>query len=259
MTPLDREALRTRLFLRATLPLLEVVMAERPAMRDRFRGVTATVQIEVLGTGEGAALSFRAGALTVDPTVHRSAEVRCSFRDRRAFNSFFAGKASLPSLTGFRHPLLLGKAALLLSSLRLLEPQEMPQKAEDRALRVKLLLYLATRALAELYRGGYPQMKELVDESPERVYQWTVAREGIGAYLRMARGRVKAGRGAYPHREPFIHFVFPDAVAALEVLTATGSQVDSVRQGRIRTLGSPEYTRKISLLLQKVDELLQEG
>ena len=234
-------------------------MADRASERDRFRGVSATVQIEVQGTADGAALCFRDGALTVDPSVHRSAEVRCSFRDRRAFNAFFAGKAALPSISGLRHPLLIGKAAMLLASLRILQPQEMPAKAEDRSLRVKLLLYLATRALAELHRGGHPQMKEMVDESPERIYQWTVAKEGIGAYVRMQRGRVKAGRGTYPHRQPFVHFVFPDATAALTVLTATGSQVDSVRTGAIRTLGSPEYTRKISLLLQKVDELLQEG
>ena len=56
-----------------------------------------------------------------------------------------------------------------------------------------------------------------------------------------------------------MHFVFPDVDAALQVLTATGSQMTGVRGGLIQTLGSPEYTRKISLLMQKVDELLAEG
>ena len=47
--------------------------------------------------------------------------------------------------------------------------------------------------------------------------------------------------------------------AALAVLTATGSQMSGVRSGQVQTFGSPEYTRKISLLMQKVDALLVEG
>ena len=43
------------------------------------------------------------------------------------------------------------------------------------------------------------------------------------------------------------------------VLTETGSQMSGVRGGLVQALGSPEYTRKISLLMQKVDELLMEG
>jgi hypothetical protein len=86
-----------------------------------------------------------------------------------------------------------------------------------------------------------------------------VTSENIGAYLRMKHGRVLAGRGIYPRRRPFVHFVFPDVDAALSVLTATDSQMSGVRDGKVLTFGSPEYTRKISLLMQKVDALLTEG
>ena len=113
--------------------------------------------------------------------------------------------------------------------------------------------------LSRILAESHATMNELVQASPERVYQWTVASANIGAYLRMHAGRVKAGRGTYSRRRPFVHFLFPDVEAALAVLTATGSQMSGVRSGQVQTFGSPEYTRKISLLMQKVDALLVEG
>ncbi len=266
MTPpapggVDREALRARVFLRSVLPLLKVVMAEQPGLARMWRGVSAAVQLRSADGRAGACLRFSGGALSVEQEAGERdrAEVRCVFRDLRALNAFFAGGRALPRVSGLGHPLLLYKAARLLSSLRVLQPQPAPARPEERALRVKLILYLVTHALAELHRGGHPQMVELVESSPERVYQWTVASAGIGAYLRMERGRVKAGRGTYLRRRPFVHFVFPDVDAALSVLTATDSQMGGVRGGLVQALGSPEYVRKISLLMQKVDELLVEG
>jgi hypothetical protein len=124
---------------------------------------------------------------------------------------------------------------------------------------VRLLLALVTRALAELHRGGFPEMVDLVAASPERVYQWTVAGSDIGAFVRVGAGRVHAGRGTYARRRPFVHFVFRDTDSALAVLTSSESQMASVREARVETIGSPEYTRKIALLMQRVDALLQDG
>jgi hypothetical protein len=252
---LDREALRSRVFLRSVLPLLE----DLPGTDALFRGVSARVAIEVRGTDVGATLVLRDGALAVEQGV-QPAEVRWIFPTLRALNAFFAGKVVLPRIKGLRHPVLIWKTVRLLMRLRILHPQPSPAQP---ALRVKLLLRLVTRALAELHRGGHPEMVFLVADSPERVYQWTVGgadvAHDIGAYLRMERGRVKAGRGTYTRRRPFVHFAFADVDAALAVLTATGSQMTGVRSGQLKTLGSPEYTRKIALLMQKIDQLLQEG
>ncbi len=256
----DDEALRARLFLRSVLPLLKVVMDERPATGRLFAGVSAVVRLETKDARAGACLCFDNGVLSVEPALRPAAPVtaqaRWIFSDLRALNSFFAGKLVLPRIVGLRHPLLLLKLVRLLSSLRILHPQAAPKMPAERALRVRLLLYLVTSALSQLHQGGHPELIELVRDSPERVYQWTVEKTDIGAYLRMAGGRIKAGRGTYAHRRPFVHFLFRDVDAALEVLTATGSQMTGVRSGQIVTLGSPEYTRKISLLMQKVDELL---
>ena len=43
---------------------------------------------------------------------------------------------------------------------------------------------------------------------------------------------------------------------ALRVFTARGSQMEAVEKGWVTTFGSPEYTRKISGLMQRLDALL---
>jgi hypothetical protein len=257
VTAAAREVLRARLFLRAVLPLVEVMLERRPSLGWPFLRASARVQLEVRGSDVGAALLLRRGALWVEQGVAPRADVRCRFRDLSSLNAFFSGRPALPRVSGLRHPLLLLGTARLLAALRILHPQQAPAPHE-RALRVELLLLLVTRALAELHRGGHPEMVDLVARSPERVYQWSVG-GGDGAYLRMQDGRIKAGRGTYTRRQPFVHFVFRDVDAALSVLTATGSQMTGLRAGLVQTVGSPEYTRKISLLMQKVDELLQVG
>lgn len=256
-----REQLRSRVFLRAVLPLLETVSADQHSNSSKrtHQRLPQTVQI-----GSNTA-SLAARLLFIDDSVQVAqgsgpAALQLNFNDLGRLNSFFSGKATLPQVKGgLRHPLLLIKVLRLLSALKLLQPQVAPKDAPEQALRVKLLLYLVSRGLAELYHGGHAAMRELVAQSPDRVYQWTVQREGIGAWLRMQHGKVKAGHEMYTGRTPFVHFVFPTVEAALTVLTASEGQINGVRDGLVATLGSPEYTRKISLLMQQLDELLLEG
>jgi hypothetical protein len=261
----DRQRLRARVFLRGVLPLLEVVVRERPELSPWLFGARGVVQFEATGSGLGARLSFDKGKLTVDPAPAAGADLRFVFRDVASLNAFFAGKPVLPRIEpfgGLGAPLLLARTLRLLSALRVLEPPApgaSPPDPPERALRVRLVLYLVTRALSGLNQDGYGPMRELSEGSPERVYQWTVGGSDIAAYLRVHAGRVKAGRGVYARRRPFVHFVFPDPDAAFAVLMATGSQMSGFRGGRVETFGSPEYTRKIALLMQKVDELLMEG
>jgi hypothetical protein len=254
-----REQLRARVFLRALVPLLELVLRDHPAMARLFANVEAVVQVAIDGSPLGARLAFSAGALKVTHDAG-PADLEFTFKDAGALNAFFGGAFVLPSVSGaLRHPVLLTRVARLFATLNMLQPQEAPAAGDERALRVTLLLNLVTRALAELQHGGHRGMNALTLGSPDRVYQWTVAREGIASWLRMKDGKVLTGCGPCPAREPFVHFVFPDVDAALAVLTATGSQMDGVRGGAVEVIGSPEYSRKISLLMQQVDQLLVEG
>ena len=260
--PDELEALRARVFLRAVLPLLQIVLSERPDAARWFKGVDAAVHI---GTRDGATqarLCFRDGGLTIEQGPSSSAREPAAglhFPDARTLCSFFAGQPTLPQVSGLAHPLLLLRVLRLLSTLRLLQPQAAPKTAAKRALRVRLMFSLMVRGLAELHRGGYLPMVEWVESSPERVYQFTVADTEIGAYLRMHAGRVQAGPGVYARRRPFVHFVFRDIDSAVAALGETESQMTAVQGGRVQTLGCPEYTRKIILLMQKLDALLMNG
>ncbi len=253
----ERELLRARVFLHSVLPLLEVVMREQPKLARQFAATRATVQIDAHGCPDGARLLFDAGTLRVERGQGES-DLQIRFKDVAALNRFFAGEMVLPRIQGvLRHPLLLARSARLLLSLQLLQPGP-PGDSGTRALRVKLLLRLAIRALAQLHHGGHGGMAQLARDSPDRVYQWTVQGEAL-VWLRMRAGRVACGEGACPAREPFVHFVFPTMDAAHAVLTAGDNQVDGLRDGSVAVFGSPEYSRKISLLMQQVDELLMEG
>lgn len=255
----EREALRARLFLRAVLPLLPVILREHPPTAQRLGALTGTVRIGVNTGDPGATLRFRSGQLDIVNGAYDPAQpidVHCRFHSLRALNRFFAGRAALPRITGWRHPIILARTARLLLELRVLQPEHIPTDPAERRLRARLVLTLIAYGLAELYRGGHPGMTTLVDASPDRVYQWALADHSIAAYLRMERGQVKAGTGVYPGREPFVRYEFRDVDAVLRALGETDSQMAGLRAGLFRTTGSPEYTRKIAILMQEIDGLL---
>lgn len=260
-----RERLRAHLFGAAVLPLLEVVAAERPHVRELLRGLSGKVQFEARGADVGAQLIFDGESVRVAYGSLEPSTVHFVFSSVPKMNDFFAGKPRLFWISpyfGLSHPVMVWRTLQLLMALRVLEPPRegaaLPEP-EERALRVRLMLYLVTRALERLHRQGHEPMRELAEASPDRVYQWTVLGTDIAAWLRMRDGRVKCGRGTCAARRPFVHFVFPDVDAAFAVLTATGSQMQGFRGGSVVTYGSPEYTRKMALLMQDVDKLLVEG
>lgn len=260
-----REQLRADVFLVAVLPLLEVVVAEKPHVRKLVQGLSGKVQFEARDADLAARLEFDGESLRVTFGPPEPSTLRFVFGSLAKMNDFFAGKPSFPRISpwlGLFHPLMTWRTLRLLMVLRILEPPR-PGAAlplpDERALRVRLLLYLVTKALERLHRQGHKSMRELAADSPDRVYQWTVVGTDIAAWLRMHKGRVKSGRGTNAARRPFVHFVFPDVDAAFAVLTATGSQMHGFRGGSVVTYGSPEYTRKMALLMQDVDNLLMEG
>ncbi|MGC4086670.1 MAG: hypothetical protein QM756_02000 [Polyangiaceae bacterium] len=253
-----RAELRARLFLRAVLPLLETVIEHSPEQARPFRDVSERVRFSLRASEQSATLCFGAGALRVLPDDTEKASVDFQFPDVAALNRFFSGGFTLPRVVGLSHPLLIAKVLRLLLTLQVLKPGPAPSEAAERALRVRLVLRLISRALCELHWGGFAPMCELVEASPERVYQWSVEREGIAMWLRMQRGKVQCGDGVHPHRAPFVLFSFPDVDAALRVF-GSSEHMTGVRDGSVQTFGSPEYTRKVAHLMQCMDQLLMEG
>ena len=162
----------------------------------------------------------------------------------------------------FRHPTrlhLLLRVVPLLLKLKMLLPNVIPDTLEEKALKVKLLLYMVTNALSQLNKGGDEAMVKMVAKSPDRIFQWTVENGGPAAYLRMKGGKTKAGRGTYTRRRPFVHMIFPDIDGAFDVLTQRASTVDAVRYNKLRMEGAMEYGKEIGALMQRIEALTTGG
>src|SRR5665811_871645 len=110
-----RELLRTRLFLRAALPTVKVMLEDDPATAKRFKGVNAVVQFVAKNQPRavGAYLWFEDGEVRVEQGfwdadgMGREPDITFTFASLQKLNDFFAGKTVLPGIRGFGKPCLL--------------------------------------------------------------------------------------------------------------------------------------------------------
>ncbi|MBW2701618.1 MAG: SCP2 sterol-binding domain-containing protein [Deltaproteobacteria bacterium] len=253
-----KEELRARIFLRSALPLIKVVLAERPKYAYFLYRARGVVQFAASDSSQGAHVEFADGGLQVTQGMHDKPDLRLTFKRLSDLNAFFAGALKAPSIAGlFGLPLLVRLLPFLLK-LKLLMPDAMPNKPAEKALKVKLLIFMVTNALSQLNKGGDEAFGEIVKKSPDRIFQWTV-KDGPAAYLRMKAGKTKAGRGSYTRRQPFVHMMFPDIDSAFDVLTQKVSTVDAVKQGKLKMEGSMEYGKEIGLHMQRIEALTTGG
>jgi hypothetical protein len=257
----NSDLLRAQLFIHAVLPLLSTVAAAQPKLllgSDHSK----LIYIGLIQGGLGANLMLSSTQLLVESNPQPPPTgLAILFKTPEQLNAFFSGKPCLPHIQGaLKHPKLLFSVMRLLMSLKLLQPTEkQPQQLIDQTLKVRLLLQLVVRALAQLARSGEGEFCQWVSKSPERVFQWTVGETNAhhcAVFLRMAHGQIQVGSGIYPHRAPFVHYAFRDVPAALKMLTSPSSQMSGLQEGLLQTTGSPEYTRKLALHMQQIDALL---
>jgi hypothetical protein len=257
-----REFLRTRLFLRAALPTVKVMLEDDPATRKRFEGVDATVQFVAKNQPHdvGAYLWFADGDVRVEQGFLEAAErvpdLTFTFGSLQKLNDFFAGKTVLPSIKGWRNPVLMAKVVQLLLGLKLMLPSADPKDPDKRRLKVKLTVYMITTALSQYNKGGDPEMQRWTAKQPDRIYQFSVEPEGIAAYLRVRAGQTKAGRGVYERRRPFVAMRFHGVDGALAVMNKEVEFVDGVGKGMVRIEGSPEYAANLNDFMMRVQSLL---
>jgi len=259
-----RELLRTRLFLRAALPTVKVLLEDDPATAKRFKGVNAVVQFVAKNQPRavGAYLWFEDGAVRVEQGfwdadgLGREPDITFTFASLQKLNDFFAGKTVLPGIKGFGKPGLLAKVVRLLLALKLMLPSAQPKDPAKRRLKLKLTLYMITTALSQYNKGGDSEMERWTAGQPDRIYQFSVEPEGIAAYLRVRGGKTKAGRGVYERRRPFVHMRFHGVDGALAVMNKEVDFVDGVGKGYVRIDGSPEYAANLNDFMMRVQGLL---
>jgi hypothetical protein len=270
--PPDRQLLRARLFLRATLPVAKVLLEDDPGMKKRFEKVRARVQFLAKGAPEpvGAYLVFGeptdtpdetaagapSAAFRVEQGLCERPDITFTFGSLKKLNDFFAGKTVLPGIKGLRRLALLAKVLRLLLALKLMLPSAQPKDPAKRRLKVKMTIYMITTALSQYNNGGDAEMMSWTSKQPERVYQMLVEPEEIGAYLRVRGGLTKAGRGVYARRRPFVLMRFHGVDGALAIMNKEVGFIDGVAKGFVRIEGSPEYAANLNDFMMRVQGLL---
>ena len=251
----ERELMTAKLFFNAAFPVMQVVLDDNPKMNAKFRNVTATVEICAQEGNELIAcnLVFDRGKINVNQGPASSPDITLKFSSLLKMNTMFRGGAALPSIKGFSKPGLLLKVFGLLMSLMLMSPKQRPKDPDRQKLKVKMSLYMITRALSTYNKLGNPEMVEWCRRQPDRIYQFIVDRgDGqsplpeIACYLRVKAGKSKSGHGVYTRRSPFVLFHFCSVAGAMKVLLKEVGFVEGVEQGCVEVVGSPEYAMGIN-------------
>lgn len=261
----EEELMTATLFMGAAFPVMQVVLDDDPKMKKKFRDVRATVQIgaktdpqksddlsESPGNEGGLMachLDFDHGRVKVVQGPAEKPDITMTFSSVAKMNAMFRGGASLPAIKGFRRLGLLLKVFSLLLSLKLMMPGSRPEEPEKKALKVKMSLYMITRALSVYNKAGNPEIREWTQRQPDRIYQFIVEpypESGIACYLRVKAGNTKSGHGIYDRRKPFVLFHFFSVDGALRVLLKDVEFVEGVEKGCVETVGSPEYAVQLN-------------
>jgi len=254
----DHDLLVARICLRAILPVVKVLLEDDPKTARKFFNTHAIVQF--IANDEkgpvGAYLQFIEGGVEVVQEIAEHPDLTFRFSSIAKMNAMFAGKPVLPSIRGWTRLGLLWNMLGLLMGLKLLMPNRKPRTNEEARLKVKMTLYMATTALSQLNKAGYPEMAKWTSKQPERIYQWSVDGDDIACYLKVKAGNTKAGRGLYTRRQPFVHTRFRSVQDALLLLSNQIDTVEAMRQGLVAVEGSPEYGGQISDFMLQIAKMV---
>lgn len=253
----ERELMASRIFLRAVLPVIRVLLEDDPKIKKRFEKVKASVQFVAKDpAGDvGACLMFDNGSFAVMQGVLENPDISFVFGSVASMNAMFAGKPALPWIKGVFRVGLLVKVMTLLLALKILMPNSRPKDPAKKRLKVKMTFYMITTAMSQYNKGGDPEMVKWTAKQPERIYQITVDEE-IAAYLRVKAGKTKAGRGTYTKRRPFIHLRLNGVEGAMPVVLNDVDMVTAVKEGHLSMDGSPEYGRDFGDFMMRIQNLI---
>lgn len=81
-------------------------------------------------------------------------------------------------------------------------------------------------------------------------------KDGPAVYLRVKKGRSKAGKGLYTRRKPFVHMIFSSLEGAFLVLTGQIDNVEAMKLGHLNVDGSPEYGKDIASIMKRVEAMV---
>jgi len=252
------DRMKSRVYLRAALPLLEVVTQDVEKFKNTIAKWDCIVQFEVLGDEEAAAhLVIKDGKLTCVQGRHAKPTVGLGFKDLAQMNKVFGGGLAMMKIKGMFHVILLAKVIGLLNALKMLMPAYEAKTKEEKLLKVKMLLYMVTVGIQEMCNGGDEFICRLVRGNKDKIIQWHIP-EGPEAYIELADKNIWAFKGKYEKR-PYLLMKFRDLDAAYDVLTSKIDAVQATATQAMMLRGPSEYGMRIGNLMKRVDNFMMGG
>lgn len=240
-----------RIFFNSALPLLKVVIQNRPKLTKKFANKSFVFQVSALYDGAeggkmGTHLVFNNGEITCKVSeLHPNPDIEFIFPDLIKFITFFSGKGMpLPKMKGVMKNFgnFVGIMQALLDMAGLLQAEDAPKKQEDRELLVKLYFYLLPNGISQLNKAGHEEIHEWALKSPDRAFAFAVTGyPELQSYIRVKDGNSKAGRGEYPRCKPFLTLRFDSVEHALDILMSKGDMIDYIASGYLTVEGAPEF------------------
>lgn len=294
----DKDVLTAKIYFSAAFPALRVPLEEDAKQAKKFEKVNAVVEFRaaddanpvacymVFLTEDMAAKSAHAKRFKVfqgeypgyiemaDGSKYDGLKVvKMYFKSIKSLLGVFKG-SSPAEMLGIVSPLLKNianpvtmKFLFLMLTLTKTMPSFIPSKDQpwEQYLKVKLSLYLITRALSTANKLGWPDMADWTLKQPDRTYQFivgpTLDANGkeiypeIKSYLRVKMGKTKAGNGE--RKYPFVLFKFPDPDGCLAVLTNRYDFVESVAKGCVTIIGAGDsYAVQFNEIMTKCQAML---
>ena len=241
------DLMTARLFFTAAFPTIQVMLDDVPKLHKKFANVCKTIRFGAYNDGElecctikleNGKITSELGASEIKP------DLALTFKSIEKMNALLKGGMAVPSIKG--NLKLLADFLPLLMGLKVMTKDNAQLKGDaEKKLKVKMSLYMITRALSKYNKLGDPDFAEFCLRQPERIYQFAVDegedKNAVACYFRVAQGKSKSGHGVYQRRSPFVLFHFFSVEGALKVLGKECEFVEGVEKGYVETIGSPEY------------------
>ena len=242
----NTDIMTARLFFTAAFPTIQVLLDDDPALHAKYAKYDRTFQFGAKNNGEllCCTMHVKDGKIEVTEGPAEKADLKLTFGSVKGMNALLKGGLAVP---GIRGNLGLIKDFLpLLMGLKLMtKPNDKLKDKAEKILKIKMSLYMITRALSKYNKLGDPDMVEFCRRQPERIYQFRVddddVKDIVACYFRVAEGKSKSGHGVYERRSPFVLFHFFNVDGALKQLGGECEFVEAVENGYVETVGSPEY------------------
>lgn len=239
-----------RIFFNSALPLLKVIVQDKPKIGKKFKGKNFVFQVSALyEKAEGGKMATHFvvtdGEFDVHVSeVHPDPDIEFIFPDLMKFILFFSGKGMpLPRMKGVVKNLgtFIAIMQALLAMAGLLQASDAPKKESDQELLVKLYFYLLPNGISQLNKAGEKKVRAWTEDSPDRAYAFAVTGyPELNSYIRIKEGNSKAGRGEYPRCKPFLTMRFDSPMHALDILMDKGDMLTYMKSKYLVVEGAPE-------------------